>query len=76
MISEHVWDYDFDTETNVIDVYVNYLRKEDRLRPRAKVASHGPGRWLYAEGGLKHYVLQGSRGLGSSLTLPPLEKGD
>ena len=28
MISEHVWDYDFDTATNVIDVYVNYLRKK------------------------------------------------
>ncbi|MCB2166606.1 MAG: response regulator transcription factor [Deltaproteobacteria bacterium] len=28
MISEHVWDYSFDTETNVIDVYVNYLRKK------------------------------------------------
>ena len=28
LISEHVWDYDFDTETNVIDVYVNYLRKK------------------------------------------------
>jgi len=28
MITEHVWDYDFDTETNVIDVYVNYLRKK------------------------------------------------
>jgi heavy metal response regulator len=28
MISEHVWDYDFDTMTNVIDVYVNYLRKK------------------------------------------------
>ncbi len=28
MISEHVWDYDFDTTTNVIDVYVNYLRKK------------------------------------------------
>ena len=28
MISEHVWDYDFDTETNVIDVYVNYLRRK------------------------------------------------
>ena len=28
MIAEHVWDYDFDTETNVIDVYVNYLRKK------------------------------------------------
>ena len=28
MITEHVWDYDFDTDTNVIDVYVNYLRKK------------------------------------------------
>jgi heavy metal response regulator len=28
MISEHVWDYDFDTESNVIDVYVNYLRRK------------------------------------------------
>ena len=27
-IAEHVWDYGFDTETNVIDVYVNYLRKK------------------------------------------------
>jgi DNA-binding response OmpR family regulator len=31
MISEHVWDLHFDTFTNVIDVYVNYLRnKVDR----------------------------------------------
>jgi heavy metal response regulator len=28
MISEHVWDHNFDTSTNVIDVYVNYLRKK------------------------------------------------
>ena len=28
LIGEHVWDYDFDTSTNVIDVYVNYLRKK------------------------------------------------
>ncbi len=28
MIAEHVWDYDFDSATNVIDVYVNYLRKK------------------------------------------------
>lgn len=27
-IAEHVWDYDFDSMTNVIDVYVNYLRKK------------------------------------------------
>ena len=28
MITDHVWNYDFDTGTNVIDVYVNYLRKK------------------------------------------------
>lgn len=27
-IAERVWDYDFDSMTNVIDVYVNYLRKK------------------------------------------------
>ena len=28
MIAEHVWDYSFDSTTNVIDVYVKYLRKK------------------------------------------------
>ncbi len=28
MISEQVWDINFDTATNIIDVYVNYLRKK------------------------------------------------
>ncbi len=28
MIAERVWDYSFDSTTNVIDVYVNYLRKK------------------------------------------------
>jgi heavy metal response regulator len=28
MISEHVWEADFDTFTNVIDVYINHLRKK------------------------------------------------
>lgn len=26
MIIEHVWDQDFDSFTNVVDVYVNHLR--------------------------------------------------
>jgi two-component system OmpR family response regulator len=34
-IAEAVWNYHFDTETNVVDVYVNYLRK--------KVAPGPPG---------------------------------
>lgn len=28
MISEHVWDYNFDTMTNVIDVHINHLRNK------------------------------------------------
>ncbi|NNK58484.1 MAG: response regulator [Desulfobulbaceae bacterium] len=28
MIIDHVWGYDFDADTNVVDVYVNYLRKK------------------------------------------------
>lgn len=35
MIAEHVWDLDFDTFTNVIDVYISYLRnKIDRGHTR------------------------------------------
>jgi len=28
MIADHVWDYNFDSMTNIIDVYVNYLRRK------------------------------------------------
>ena len=28
MIVEHVWNLSFDTGTNVVDVYINYLRKK------------------------------------------------
>lgn len=28
MIADHVWEHTFDTFTNIIDVYVNYLRKK------------------------------------------------
>jgi len=28
MIAEHVWNLDFQTSTNVIEVYINYLRKK------------------------------------------------
>lgn len=34
MIAEHVWNVDFDTESNVIDVYITYLRnKIDKGEP-------------------------------------------
>lgn len=28
MIAQHVWDINFDSDTNVIDVYINYLRRK------------------------------------------------
>jgi two-component system copper resistance phosphate regulon response regulator CusR len=28
MVAEHVWDINFDSDTNIIDVYINYLRKK------------------------------------------------
>jgi len=35
MIIEHVWNVSFDTTTNVVDVYINYLRKKvDENAPR------------------------------------------
>ncbi len=51
MISEHVWNQDFDTFTNVIDVYVNYLRnKIDRGRSRKLIHTiRGSGYMLKAD---------------------------
>lgn len=52
MIAEHVWNLDFDTFTNVIDVYVNYLRnKIDRGRkPKLIHTVRGSGYVLREEG--------------------------
>lgn len=52
MIAEHVWNLDFDTFTNVIDVYVSYLRnKVDRGRERKLIQTvRGSGYTLKAEG--------------------------
>jgi len=51
MIADHVWDYNFDTGTNVIDVYVNYLRKKiDAGRePKLLHTVRGAGYVLKAE---------------------------
>jgi DNA-binding response OmpR family regulator len=51
MISEHVWNLDFDTFTNVIDVYVNYLRnKIDRGQERKLIQTlRGSGYMLKVE---------------------------
>jgi len=37
MIIEHVWDYNFDPMTNVVDVYVNYLRRKIDLEGKPKL---------------------------------------
>jgi heavy metal response regulator len=51
MIAEHVWDYSFDTSTNVIDVYVNYLRKkiDAEREPKLLHTVRGVGYMLQAE---------------------------
>jgi len=51
MILDHVWDYDFDPTTNVIDVYVNYLRK--------KIDAEGEPRLIHTVRGAG-YVLKAS----------------
>ena len=44
MISEHVWDIDFDTFTNVIDVYINYLRNKIDTGAKKKLIQTVRGR--------------------------------
>jgi len=51
MISEHVWDYHFDSLTNVVDVYVNYLRKkiDKDFKPKLIHTIRGVGYILSAD---------------------------
>jgi two-component system, OmpR family, copper resistance phosphate regulon response regulator CusR len=51
MITEHVWNFDFDSGTNVIDVYVNYLRKKIDVGHESKLIHtvRGVGYVLKAE---------------------------
>ncbi len=48
MITEHVWGLDFDPESNVVDVYVGYLRRKIDGRGRAAAAPDHAGRRLHA----------------------------
>jgi DNA-binding response OmpR family regulator len=50
MLAEHVWGLDFDPESNIVDVYVGYLRK--------KVEADGGPRLLHTVRGAG-YVLRG-----------------
>ncbi len=52
MIAEHVWGLDFDTESNIIDVYVGYLRR--------KIDTEGEHPLLHTVRGVG-YVLQAER---------------
>jgi two-component system copper resistance phosphate regulon response regulator CusR len=47
-ISEHVWDVNFDTGTNVVDVYINFLRRKiDRnFEPKLIHTKQGMGYYL------------------------------
>lgn len=48
MIAEHVWNEEFDSFTNVIDVYVKYLRNKIDTPPKKKLIHtvHGAGYML------------------------------
>jgi heavy metal response regulator len=51
MIAEHVWDYTFDSFTNIIDVYVNYLRK--------KIDRDFPGKLIHTVRGIGYVLKEG-----------------
>lgn len=51
MIAEHVWDYAFDSFTNIIDVYVNYLRK--------KIDKDYPGKLIHTVRGQGYILREG-----------------
>ena len=45
MLTEHVWDYNFDGMSNVVDVFVASLRKKINLNSAVKLIQtiHGVG---------------------------------
>ena len=51
MLAEHVWGLDFDSESNIIDVYVGYLRRKIEVdgEPRLLHTVRGAGYALKAE---------------------------
>lgn len=53
MIIEHVWNLSFDSATNVVDVYINYLRKKvDADSPTKLIHTvRGVGYWIGAQDG-------------------------
>jgi len=51
MIAEHVWDINFDTDTNVIDVFINYLRKSIDRDSRVRMIRTDRGKGYVLETG-------------------------
>jgi DNA-binding response OmpR family regulator len=54
MIIEHVWNLTFDSTTNVVDVYINYLRRkvDDGFQTSLIHTVRGVGYQLIADGGM------------------------
>ena len=50
-IIERVWDWAYDGTSNVVDVYVRYLRAKLAAHPSAPQMRDRPGRWLRPPGG-------------------------
>ncbi|MBD2757627.1 response regulator transcription factor [Spirosoma validum] len=49
-IAEHVWDLNFDTGTNVVEVYINYLRKKiDKNFPKKLIHTHFGMGYMFKE---------------------------
>ena len=51
MIAQHVWGIDFDPESNIIDVYVGYLRRKIDLQGEGRLlqTARGAGYMLRTE---------------------------
>ena len=49
-LEQHIWNYDYAGGSNVIDVYIRYLRKKIDDGYEKKTDSYGPGSRICAEG--------------------------
>ncbi len=61
-IIEHVWDYDFEGDSNIVEVYIGYLRKkiDTPFNIRSIKTVRGVGYLLEEDGGTRAAVLEDS----------------
>ncbi len=61
-IIEHVWDYDFEGDSNIVEVYIGYLRKkiDTPFNIRSIKTVRGVGYLLEEDGGTRTAVLEDS----------------